>query len=36
MEFALTAEERAFAEEVRRFLAAHPPERFPVEGMDAS
>ncbi|MBI3827846.1 MAG: acyl-CoA dehydrogenase family protein [Candidatus Rokubacteria bacterium] len=35
MELALTAEERAFAEEVRRFLRAHPPETFPVEGVDA-
>ena len=35
MDFAWTAEERAFAEDVRRFLRAHPPERFPVDGMDA-
>ncbi len=35
MDFARTAEERAFAEDVRRFLRAHPPERFPVDGMDA-
>jgi hypothetical protein len=35
MDFAWTAEERAFAEDVRRFLRAHPPERFPADGMDA-
>ncbi|MGH7357040.1 MAG: acyl-CoA dehydrogenase family protein [Candidatus Rokuibacteriota bacterium] len=35
MEFGFSAEERAFADDVRRFLAAHPPERFPVDGMDA-
>jgi alkylation response protein AidB-like acyl-CoA dehydrogenase len=35
MEFARTAEEAAFADEVHRFLRAHPPERFPVDGMDA-
>lgn len=35
MEFAFTAEEQAFREEVRRFVAAHPVERFPLEGMDA-
>src|SRR5438876_1041563 len=35
MDFAWTAEERAFAEDVRRFLHAHPPERFPADGMDA-
>ena len=35
MNFALSETERAFAAEVRAFLAAHPPARFPVDGMDA-
>ena len=35
MDFAFTADERAFAEEVRRFLRAQPLESFPLEGMDA-
>lgn len=35
MDFTLTAEEETFAEDVRRFLRDHPPERFPVDGMDA-
>ena len=35
MEFAWTTEERAFADEVRRFLEELPPERFPLDGMDA-
>jgi alkylation response protein AidB-like acyl-CoA dehydrogenase len=35
MEFGFTDDERAFALEVRRFLRAHPPESFPVDGMDA-
>src|SRR2546425_2094867 len=35
MDFALTEPERLFAEEVRRFLGAHPPESFPIDGMDA-
>ncbi|MBM4439990.1 MAG: acyl-CoA dehydrogenase family protein [Candidatus Rokubacteria bacterium] len=35
MDFALTAEEQAFAEEVRAFLRAHPPAGFPHDGMDA-
>lgn len=35
MEFGFTDAEQAFAGEVRRFVAAHPPERFPVDGMDA-
>jgi alkylation response protein AidB-like acyl-CoA dehydrogenase len=35
MDFARTDDERAFAEEVRRFLREHPPERFPIDGMDA-
>jgi alkylation response protein AidB-like acyl-CoA dehydrogenase len=35
MEFGRTADEEAFAGEVRRFLAAHPPEGFPIDGVDA-
>src|SRR5437867_2983498 len=35
MDFAYTADEQAFAAEVRRFLAEHPPERFAVDGTDA-
>src|SRR2546423_3548139 len=35
MEFALTADEQAFARDVRAFLAAHPPERYPLDGVDA-
>src|SRR5437667_4550561 len=35
MEFALTAEEQAFASEVRDFLRDHPPSAFPADGMDA-
>ncbi|MBI2217040.1 MAG: acyl-CoA dehydrogenase family protein [Candidatus Rokubacteria bacterium] len=35
MDFALSADEHAFAADVRRFLADHPPDRFPVDGMDA-
>lgn len=35
MEFGFTAEEQAFREEVRAFVAAHPAERFPLDGMDA-
>ncbi|HMH50088.1 MAG TPA: acyl-CoA dehydrogenase family protein [Candidatus Acidoferrum sp.] len=35
MDFALTEDERAFSEEVRRFLREHPPERFAADGMDA-
>jgi len=35
VDFAFSAEEHAFAAEVRDFLAAHPPERFPVDGTDA-
>ena len=35
MDFARTDEEAAFAEEVRRFLGEHPPESFPLDGMDA-
>jgi len=35
MDFARTAEEEVFASDVRRFLAAHPPESFARDGMDA-
>ena len=35
MEFAFTTEEQAFREDVRRFVAEHPGERFPLDGMDA-
>src|SRR5437667_12382036 len=35
MNFDFSEAEQAFAEEVRRFLRAHPPESFPVDGMDA-
>ena len=35
MEFAFTDEEEAFREEVRLFVAEHPPERYPLDGMDA-
>jgi alkylation response protein AidB-like acyl-CoA dehydrogenase len=35
MDFSFTAEERAFAEEVRAFVRAHPPHEFPIDGMDA-
>jgi alkylation response protein AidB-like acyl-CoA dehydrogenase len=35
MDFARTAEEAAFADDVRRFLREHPPESFAVDGMDA-
>ena len=35
MDFAFTAAEATFAEEVRRFLAANPLDRFPLDGMDA-
>jgi len=35
MEFAFTADEQAFARDVRAFLAAHPPERYPLDGVDA-
>ena len=35
MDFALTADEQAFAGDVRRFLAAHPPDRYPLDGVDA-
>jgi alkylation response protein AidB-like acyl-CoA dehydrogenase len=35
MNFDLTEAEQAFAEEVRLFLRANPPETFPIDGMDA-
>jgi alkylation response protein AidB-like acyl-CoA dehydrogenase len=35
MNFGFTADEQAFAEEVRAFLSANPPESFPEDGMDA-
>lgn len=35
MHFEFSPAERAFAEEVRGFLRAHPPETFPIDGMDA-
>lgn len=35
MDFGRSASEQAFAQEVRAFLRAHPPERFPQDGTDA-
>jgi hypothetical protein len=35
MDFARTAEEEAFAGQVRAFLRTHPAESFPPDGMDA-
>ncbi len=35
MDFSFTAEEQAFADEVRAFLRAHPPANFPLDGVDA-
>src|SRR5437773_10974665 len=35
MDFTFTADEQAFAAEVRRFLRDHPPSAFPADGMDA-
>ncbi|PYM50347.1 MAG: hypothetical protein DME16_06825 [Candidatus Rokuibacteriota bacterium] len=35
MHFEFSPAERAFAEEVRSFLRAHPPATFPIDGMDA-
>ena len=35
MEFGFTSEEDAFRQEVRQFLSDFPPQRFPVDGMDA-
>jgi alkylation response protein AidB-like acyl-CoA dehydrogenase len=35
MEFGFTDDEQAFRQEVRRFVAEHPAEGFPLDGMDA-
>jgi hypothetical protein len=35
VEFGFTADEQAFRDEVRRFVAEHPPARYPLDGMDA-
>jgi alkylation response protein AidB-like acyl-CoA dehydrogenase len=35
VDFGRSADEQAFADEVRAFLQAHPPERFPEDGTDA-
>jgi alkylation response protein AidB-like acyl-CoA dehydrogenase len=35
MDFGRSGPEQAFAEEVRAFLRAHPPESFPEDGTDA-
>ena len=35
MNFDFTAAEQAFADEVRRFIRANPPDTFAVDGMDA-
>ncbi|MGH7384445.1 MAG: acyl-CoA dehydrogenase family protein [Candidatus Rokuibacteriota bacterium] len=35
MDFGLSDPEQAFADEVRAFLRAHPPETFPADGTDA-
>ena len=35
MDFSLGEDERAFVQDVRRFLQAHPPAEFPHDGMDA-
>jgi alkylation response protein AidB-like acyl-CoA dehydrogenase len=35
MEFGFSADEQAFREEIRAFLAANPPAGFPHDGMDA-
>src|SRR5262245_7114405 len=35
MEFGFTADEQAFADEVRAFLVARPLDSFPLDGMDA-
>jgi alkylation response protein AidB-like acyl-CoA dehydrogenase len=35
VDFALSADEQAFAEDVRRFLRDHPLAQFPLDGMDA-
>ncbi len=33
MEFAFTAEEQAFHEDIRQFLRDHPPEHFAHDGV---
>ncbi len=35
MDFGRSPDEAAFAEEVRAFLRAHPPDTFPIDGTDA-
>jgi alkylation response protein AidB-like acyl-CoA dehydrogenase len=35
MDFGFSAGEQSFAAEVRQFLRENPPDRFPVDGMDA-
>ncbi|HKC07597.1 MAG TPA: pimeloyl-CoA dehydrogenase large subunit, partial [Methylomirabilota bacterium] len=35
MDFGLSDAEQAFADEVRAFLRAHPPDTFPEDGTDA-
>ena len=35
MDFAFSADELAFAEDVRAFLRRQPPDSFPIDGMDA-
>jgi alkylation response protein AidB-like acyl-CoA dehydrogenase len=35
MDFGLSGPEQAFADEVRAFLRAHPPDTFPEDGTDA-
>ena len=35
MNFDFTEAEQAFAEEVRQFIRANPPDTFPIDGMDA-
>src|SRR5260370_21808755 len=35
MDFGLSGPEQAFADEVRAFLRAHPPDTFPPDGTDA-
>src|SRR2546429_9500672 len=35
MNFDFTEAEQAFADEVRRFIRANPPDTFAVDGMDA-
>ena len=35
MDFGHSAAEQIFADEVRAFLRAHPPDTFPPDGTDA-